>query len=60
MDPAHLEDAVRVVGNRSVGVHREDEAGGGQQAQAGQRDTVELQRQRAAEDDHRADDRTAR
>ena len=60
MDSAHLEDAVRVVGDRSVGVHREDEAGGGQQSEAGQRDSVELQRERLVENDHRADNRAPR
>ncbi len=56
MDSAHLEDAVGVVGDRPVGVHREDEAGGGEQAEAGQRDSVKLERERLVENRHRADD----
>ena len=55
MDSAHLEDAVGVIGNRSVGIHREDESGGGEQSETGQRDAVELQRGRFAEDHDRAD-----
>ena len=52
MDAAHLEDAVGVVGDGAVSIHRQDEAGGGQQPQSGQRDTVELQRQRFVENHH--------
>ena len=33
----HLRDALRVVGDRAEGVHRDDDADGGEQAAAGQR-----------------------
>ena len=57
MDSAHLENSVRVVGDRAIGIHREDEAGGGEQTQSGERDSVELERERFAENHHRADNR---
>ena len=52
----HLGDALRVVADRAEGVHRDDDAGRGQQAAAGQRDGVE---RRAAADEEGAVDGAA-
>ena len=40
----HLGDALRVVGDRAEGVHRDDDADRGEQAGAGQRDREQRQR----------------
>ena len=54
--PGHLGDALGVVADRPEGVHRDDDAGGGQQTAAGERDGVE---RGAATDEEGAVDRAA-
>lgn len=44
----HLGDALGVVGDRAEGVHRNDDANGGEQAAPGERDEEERDRERAA------------
>ena len=51
----HLRDALRVVGDRAEGVHRDDHADRGQQAGAGQRHREQRHRDRAAAEQERAE-----
>ena len=53
----HLGDALRVVGDRAEGVHRDDDADGGEQAGAGERDANSDEDDRAAAEQERAEDR---
>ena len=52
----HLRDALGVVGDRAEGVHRDDDADGGEQAAAGQRDREQRDVDDAAAEQERAED----
>ncbi len=55
----HLGDALRVVADRAEGVHRDDDADGGEQTGAGQRDGEQRDDRRAAAEQERRVDRAA-
>ena len=54
----HLSDTLRVIRNRTEGVHRDDDANGGQQTGTGQRDREQRQHNRAATKQEGAINRT--